>query len=732
MRKSLQFTSCLFGFGCAVLSTLGCAARAQPASSNQGGPTNTPAATIWVSPDGSDDNDGSQARPLRTLERARDEARHIRTRGNGGIAVYLLDGTYRLDQPFVLDSTNSGLTFKAAPGAHPVISGAVRVTGWSLHDPALNIYKAKVGHQGSRQFYVNGQRATRAHTDDNAPGFTPGPVLPPAGSNPYVITGSIQYATPPGNDGRIDPSKWTRVKSIQAVLLTQWKMMSVPLDRIAPGHPTQIFLQQPGWTNANIFFDSKTQKPGIWGFWQVTRFENAYEFLRNPGDWYLNEDEGWIYYIPRPGENMSTADAELPVLETLVTGDGVSDLHFEGLTFVYATWNGPSGGDGYVDDQSGFHLIGNGHRPNITGHDQHVVRTPGNLSFNRSRRVVFTDDTFEHLGAAALDFGTSNRDNTIDRNRFDDISAAAIQLGEVSRDQDGDDRPGDCTPTWMTCGNRITNNLITRTGRDYVDTAAINVGFTRNTLISHNTINDTPWAGISMGWGWGLLDVGMYPGIPGATRGQWGTFTTPTQNSGNKITNNLIGDFLNMLWDGGAIYTTGQQGLSMDDALQIEGNVAFGRGLGGGARARGGGNIFYTDGGSRYVKVKGNASFDNPIGNVYLPGMTLINDFKYGSDLGGCRTYGDIAFEGNYWLEGGIPSQEFWTDVVDDSLIWIISKGSVSEKFFPYSPEGFFDVCPFTDQGVSYPTRLTYQNNHSIPAKSAIPASILQNAGVQP
>jgi hypothetical protein len=738
MRKLLYFTSCLLGSGCGALLLLCCAANAQPAAGqpdgNQSASANTPAA-FWVAPDGSDDNDGSQLRPLRTLERARDKARQAKGAAGGSAIVYLSDGIYRLDHSLALGSADSGVAFKAAPGAHPVISGAVRVTGWSLHDATLNIYKAKVGPQSSRQFYVNGRRATRAHTDDNAPGFTPCPILPAAGSNPYVITGSIQYAPPPaGSGGQIDPSTWKRVKSIQAVLLTQWKMMSVPLDHIEPGNPAKIFLQQPGWTNANVFFDSKSQKPGIWGFWQVTRFENAYEFLRDPGDWYLNEEEGWIYYIPRPGEDMNTADAELPVLEALVAGDGVSDLRFEGLTFVYATWNGPSSGDGYVDDQSGFHLVGNGHRPNITGHDQYVVRMPGNLSFNHSSRIVFTDDAFEHLGAGALDFGTSNRDNTIDRNRFDDISAAAIQLGEVSRGQDGDDRPGDCaaSPAWMTCGNKITNNLITRTGRDYVDTAAINVGFTRNTLISHNTINDTPWAGISMGWGWGLLDVGMFPGISGATRGEWGTFTTPTQNSGNRIANNLIGNFLNMLWDGGAIYTTGQQGLSPKDALQIEGNVAFGRGLGGGARARGGGNIFYTDGGSRYVRVKGNASFDNPIGNVYLPGMALINDFKYGSDLGGCRTYGDIVFEGNYWLEGGIPSQEFWTDVVDDSLIWIISKGSVSEKFFPYSPEGFFDVCPYTDQGVSYPTRLTYQNNHNIPAKSAIPQSVLQNAGVQP
>src|SRR5664279_4438751 len=97
---------------------------------------------------------------------------------------------------------------------------------------------------------------------------------------------------------------------------------------------------------------SRYHSPGIGSFWQVTYFENAYEFLNEPGEWYVDDHSGDIFYIPRPGENLATADVELPVLEVLVEGIGTADrpvanLTFEGITFAYATWLEPGSGNGY-------------------------------------------------------------------------------------------------------------------------------------------------------------------------------------------------------------------------------------------------------------------------------------------------------------------------------------------------------------------------------------------------
>ena len=248
----------------------------------------------------------------------------------------------------------------------------------------------------------------------------------------------------------------------------------------------------------------------------------------------------------------------------------------------------------------------------------------------------------------------------------------------------------------------VSNNLIRGVGREFVDAAGIFVGFTRRTLVSNNTISDVPWSGIAIGWGWGLLDPGMFPGLPNAVRGEWGPYTSPTPNGNNRILNNLIENFLQATWDGGSIYTTGFQGTSMLDALLIEGNVARGK------RPAGGGNVFYTDGGSRYIVLRNNVSYNNPTGVTYFgpaaqegdelkyPPYSALNNIPYGFDFGGCQTYGDITFEGNY---------------VQNIL--------------------FFDICPYWEGSVYYPTNLSFINNFIIRGAADVPQALLQAAGVQ-
>ena len=218
----------------------------------------------------------------------------------------------------------------------------------------------------------------------------------------------------------------------------------------------------------------------------------------------------------------------------------------------------------------------------------------------------------------------------------------------------------------------ISNNLIRRVGRDYVDAAGILVGFTRHTLISHNTIVGVPWSGIAVGWGWGLRDQGSFPEVPNAEVGQWGTYDSPSSNGENRLLQDRIHGFLDILWDGGAIYTTGHQGTSMAKGLLIEGNVASGK------RPRAGGNTFYTDGGSRYITLRNNVAFDNPQGVTdlgrpprtgdplpYSPIPSSFNGIPYGSDTGGCSPYGDMRFDDNYWprRRAGFARWSGWADL---------------------------------------------------------------------
>lgn len=614
------------------------------------------AGTFWVSPRGDDEANGTRAHAFRTLEQARDAAR----RDGRPSTIRLLGGTYRLRRPLTLVTQDSHTHWLAAPGAHPVLSGARRVRGWKLHDAKLGIRVARVPKgTRTRQLYVNGVRAVRARGPEYPTGFS---------------------RTPEGYQAAdAAMSNWRNPRGIEAVTLTQWKMMRCPVAVI---HGAQIVMQQPCWTNVNVF-------PPLWSFQTVTWFENAYELLDSPGEWYLDSTAGRLYYIPR-GERMTRADVELPLQQLLVEVSAAQDIRFQGLTFAYATWMAPSGSNGYAADQSGFRLTGHGHQPNLIGHDPDAIPTPGNVHVEHGAEVTFMHDDFLHLGGAGLSFGDGSKHDVVVGNRFDDISSAAVQLGGVRIANAHPPSVGD-----VVADNVVSNNLVRRVSREYQDAAAINLGFTTRSLVSHNDIGGTPWSGISIGWGWGLLDPSGFLGLPNATPGMWGTYASPTPSRGNRILANRISGFLQVLWDGGAIYTVGQQGASAADGELIAGNVATGK------RRLAGGNVYYTDGGSRFVTLEQNVSLNNPpgvtdFGPCWLPDSLEICGLQipYGSDRGGCRPYGDLTYRENYWQY----------------------------------PHMFTDACPYPP----YPVGIAESGNRTISDASQVPASILRGAGLQP
>ena len=72
---------------------------------------------------------------------------------------------------------------------------------------------------------------------------------------------------------------------------------------------------------------------------------NAFEFLNAPGQFYFDKTTGTLYYYPRSGENMATADVQAPVVEKLIDIAGTSNtnrvknLTFQGITFQNTDYN---------------------------------------------------------------------------------------------------------------------------------------------------------------------------------------------------------------------------------------------------------------------------------------------------------------------------------------------------------------------------------------------------------
>lgn len=665
-----------------------------PGSASSGSTQSACTQTYWVSTGGNDSSgDGSEAAPFLTLNRARQAVRADASRGQCAIDVNIESGTYALTAPLQFDAGDSGsinapVTYQAAPGnASPVIiSGGIPVTGFTCSN--LNICTAAVpdlpAHVLPRQFYVNDQRAIRARSN-------------------YGQSVNINYLRVAAGYDQFIPEPLTHPELVEAVTVTQWKMMRCP---VASMSGTSLIMANPCWNNANTY-------PIPWNFQLLSWLENAPEFVTVPNMWYLDPYSKQLTYY-NTGSS-APQNAVLPVLESLVelvgTPDApVTNISFKGLQFSYATWLGPNPAawqgaastttpdstDGYVADQSGNILKGNNYSANTIGHQEIVYKTPGNITLRYARYVTFDGDTFIHLGGAALDLDTGSQNNNVVNNVFTDISSAAILVGGFTQE---DMRPDSAH---QTSGNLIGNNSISYTGVDYYDSAAVFVGYTTGTKITHNTINHTPWTGIAIGWGWGLFDQGSFPGLPGATRNMWGTYDSPTIQSNNEISSNLIENFLEQLWDGGAIYTNGAQGQSFDNGLTIKLNVAENK------RPAAGSNIFYTDGGSQYITLEQNVTLNDPIGTVdfgpCLAGSSInslclgTGLISYGADMGGCLPVGDLNYVQNYFL-----------DTID--------------FFGPTLCQN--DLIP------PYPVNLTFMNNIPITSSTDVPTWILFQAGTQ-
>ncbi|KIF78238.1 carbohydrate-binding protein [Streptomyces sp. 150FB] len=552
-----------------VALSLGVMAAPLAAGTAQASPSKASGLDVYVSPTGKDSGSGTTAHPFKTLEYARDYVRAAKKKVSGDVHVRLLSGTYQLSRTFSLTAQDSGsdaqrIVYEAAPGAQPVISGGKQVTGWTVADPALGIYKAKIGDLDTRQLYVNGELETRARGAKNPPGFT-------KTSTGYTFTDTSL-------------SGYKRPQDLEVASSWGWKLMRCPVQSISGNTMT---MRQPCWHNANLQAGQEIQNP--------TWLENARELLDTPGEWYLDKGAGEVYYMPKAGQNLSTATVTVPTVQDLVDLNGtraapVTDVSFQGITFSYSTWLAPSSPDGLIEGQAGFRMVGTDN-PDFDSTRLKWQKTPGAVNVSYGHGIGFTGNTFTHLGAVGLNLNTGTQSTTITGNVFRQIAATGIQIGGTDVVDSHPDDPRDITKNTM-----VDNNVVTKVADQYNGSLGILAGYTDHTVITHNKVYDLPYSGISVGWGWGLTDKGgdtNYPGNSGVP--VWDTDTTSRDNI---VTDNDISDIMKSQADGGAIYTLGTNPGGTVSGNYIHGVPAPAYGA------------IYHDEGSRYWQNTGNALCD--------------------------------------------------------------------------------------------------------------------------
>ncbi len=486
--------------------------------------------------------DGSFKAPYKSLNAARNRIRNrVSTSPETEIYVVFKGGEYVPTGYATMEMTsrdfaeNKHVIYTSLNSDRAKITGAKHLTGFTLHDESKNIYRTSVpaGTQ-TRQLYVNGIKATRARSPEDA--------------IPFVNLDLGNSDAPFYNYGltSTDTSflNYKYPNELELYFTQNWRHQFVMVDTITQRSDGLVHFG---------FTENESQWKKLARINTYARLpvyvENAYELLDEPGEWYLDTHENYIYYMPREFENMATADVVIPGMEKLIDMTGTPDapiknISFRNIDFEYTTWNKPT------EDR---HLVSAQHatyRSSIGDNGGRLIDAA--LELHNIHNITFDNCDFSKMGAMALKMTGAVQHCNVIGNEFYELAGSAINLGEVTAVGGVSVRYPPEEKYYVT-DNLIANNYIHKIGTEQKSAAAIGAGFPKNTVIRNNDLSDGPYSGMHIGWGW--------------------DDTSPAGTENFSIEKNYIHDFMNWrLYDGGGIYTLGKTGGTKENPNYLRGN----------------------------------------------------------------------------------------------------------------------------------------------------------------
>ena len=513
------------------------------------------AGEIWISPKGSDFNDGTRQSPKATLTSALRQAREWRrtedNRIQGGITIYMEGGTYAFHEPVFIRPEDSGTkespTIIRSVGDEKVIlSGGISIKGWKKQGkvwvadvPAFNGRPLDF-----RQLWVNGKKAVRARDVEDFEKMNRICSVDEKNEILYVPAVSIRRL--------IDNKGNLKAKYAEMVLHQMWCVANLRIRSVeVQGDSAAIRFHQP---ESRIQFEHLWPRPMVTtdGHNSAFYLTNARELQDVPGEWYHDIDARKVYYYPREGEKMQEAEVIVPAVETLVRVEGTLDrpvchIRFEKITFSYTTWMRPSE-KGHVPLQAGMYLT-DGYRidpkmqRNYLNHPLDnqgwLGRPAAAVRVVAARQIDFERCRFEHLGSTGLDYEEAVQGGVVRGCLFRDIAGNGLLVGSFSPAAHETHLPYDPADRREVCTQQQINNCyFTEIGNEDWGCLAIAAGYVGDVNIEHNEISEVPYSGISLGWGW-----------------------TQTVNCmrNNRVHANLIHHYAKHMYDVAGIYTLGSQ-----------------------------------------------------------------------------------------------------------------------------------------------------------------------------
>ncbi len=434
---------------------------------------------IYISPDGSDSNSGTIDNPLKTLAKAVEK---VKLYDDGEITIYMRGGEYSARETAVLDSDsmeNKKLNIKAYQNEKPIINAGVKAE--NLRETSDGLITAEVKAEDLRDLYVNGDRAVRGRYPNEGEYLTlerdktKSSLFIPSGiaDNLKQYNGGLEFAAIP-----------------------VWLNQYIRIKEIKPGkNYTELVMEDIEKNQINNVRQGADITPRT-RFW----LENAKDFVDSPGEWYFDKKEHLIYYYPNVNETADNIEMYYGLTDSVLRIEGnskqhISDIEISGIEFRNTGWTRPNN-EGFLS------LQGNSLLPSDldSAKDERYrmgikkEKIPGVIDSAYGDNITIENCSFINTAANAITLEVGGNDINIKNNVFTNIGGTAIEVGgDYYKSNDGD----------MFHKNiNIYNNYFDAIAQTYRGGVGILVRYADGLKIEHNTIKNTSYSGISLGWGW--------------------------------------------------------------------------------------------------------------------------------------------------------------------------------------------------------------------------------------
>ena len=487
------------------------------------------------------------------------------------ITVWIRGGRYFLQTPLTFGPEDSGpVTYAAYPGEEPIFDGGVQVKDWTkTKRNGIEVWTADVSAilpcgVSDRQLFVNGSRRSRARLPKE--GFFKVESMVSVGSEEWPANHRLIRSFVCGKD---DLTASHSLDQAEIVCLCGYiaDRLSIasfyPDSRIVTVRPedfgsleteTDVLLLNPHDQDIAMVEPRGFLSPGIYP--EIDYYvENVPEAMVSPGQWYLDNATGQLYYIPMKGEKLEEIQAFMPCIPQLLLLCGDPDnnryvefLSFRGLAFEHTDWV-------------------KSWRSRQADH-----KVPGAIRMEGARNCAIEHCRVEHVGWYGIELADGCMSNRIVGNILADLGAGGVKLN-------GSDVNG--SRQCRTGNNKITDNEIRNGGVVFHASIGILLMHSFGNEVSHNHIHDLFYGGISCGWTWGfgesvsrenrilknhIHDIGISPWKEGLLADMGGIYTLGIQ-PGTTIKGNIIHDIFSYRWGYGIYLDAGSSHMLIEDNI---------------------------------------------------------------------------------------------------------------------------------------------------------------------